>query len=150
MLVGFADNVFLGTVTKVQGERQRDALDGEGQTYTDYKVVVERVIKGSVAGAIEVTQFGGVEEGQREMAAGDAPLKVGGDYLLVTKVQRDGTQLLAPAGGYANVPISSSEEREKLVREFRQAKANQIGTEEYLRSQGALRHGADLPEDEGR
>lgn len=78
-LVGFSDNVFIGTVDKPVGTKSLD-----GFPVTQFKVVVNYNIKGNIDGSVIVNQQGEHKWNKITLYEGDELLKEGKTYFFAT------------------------------------------------------------------
>ncbi len=113
-VAGFADHVFLGTVTDKAGV---DRANGPPKTI--WAVEVAQVLKGTVAGSLRVRQTGT----PRWVGDGVTPLSVGGTFL-VAVTDRDG-RLISVGGPSAPERIESPADRSRLVAQWEKAIAEQ-------------------------
>ena len=146
LLVGFADDVFVGRVLGKVGEEGRPTSDPDHTiAQTQFAVEVIEGVKGNPAGTATVNQLGGhqeyaadrdypefgVRKGDRVrelvLFDGDPLLEPGREYLLVTKRNpREGRHEIA-AAGFGDVPLGDNREgRARVLRRFRRAAQDQI------------------------
>jgi hypothetical protein len=120
-LVGFASDVFLGTVVKKRGTTMVDPLPE-----TQFDVRVLRTVKGSLAGDVVVSQQGGVDEqGTTVVIDDDSPLKVGKTYLFASRTnEATGWHTLIPR--YGIVPVNAERNGTDLVERFFVARAAEV------------------------
>lgn len=92
---GWADDVFVGTVTQQLGvERTKPAMQPgaeldeppDGVPYTVFRVEVRSVLKGRVTGAVRVAQLGSSRSESAGSEAAAPSLQSGGTYVLATRV----------------------------------------------------------------
>lgn len=134
-LVAFADNVFVGRVTKQVGSVSLPTSSPDVRLpESQFAVEVIDNIKGQLQGTVEVSQFGGpvdvvVERGGRrvtertvDLMEGDKLLKPGELVLLATRPSDSGGGHTIVAQPFADRRIRSRAERDRLVREFTQAR----------------------------
>lgn len=113
LLVGYADNVFVGKVNKVIdieekngiNEKQKDGstLKVSGDPYTNFEVIVLENIKGNLVTdkPIVVQKFGGVLKDNPNkliLQDGDIFLDAGNVYIFVTCSQKNGNMLARGEG----------------------------------------------------
>ena len=143
-LVGFADNVFLGRVLKVEDIVSTSDASAPPDPRSTFAVEVSENVKGSLEGTVRVAQDGGcveyradgdypergIREGERVRALtlvnGDSLLERGEEYLLLTrydKRHRWHRIATAPSG---DLRIENEKHREALVRRFERAEKNQV------------------------
>ncbi len=121
VLVGWADDVFIGHVRAVVDHIERDGLP-----YTLFSVEVQEVIKGQVGGLVLVLQAGGTDprSGQLYIEDSDPLLVVGERYVLSTRLHSNREwNTVASRGSFL---IESSDHYERLSQEFRDAYRNEI------------------------
>jgi hypothetical protein len=129
-LVGFAENVFLGTVVRAAGEQRIDTSSPDAESFvpmTTYVVRVDRNLKGKLAGEVTVAQAGGTDpvDGAQLRVDGDPPMTVGQPYLLITRFDqaRGWHTIVAPR--WANLPITA-DTLASLVTRYRDAVRSEI------------------------
>ena len=144
-LVGFADNVFLGRVLKVEDiVSTSDTSAPPEDPRSIFAVEVSENVKGNLEGTVRVAQDGGcveyradgdypeqgIREGERVRALTlvneDSLLERGEEYLLLTRYDerhRWHQIATAPSG---NIRIENEKHREALVRRFERAEKNQV------------------------
>jgi hypothetical protein len=120
-LVGFASDVFLGTVVTKRGTTMAEPLPE-----TQFDVRVLRTVKGSLAGDVVVSQQGGVDEdGTKVVIDNDPLLKVGKTYLFASRTnEATGWHTLIPH--YGIVPVSADRTGQALVERFFAAGAAEV------------------------
>ena len=134
-LVAFADNVFVGRVTKRVGNTTLPtSAPGTDVPETQFAVQVVDNIKNHLRGTVTVSQFGGpvdvvvernvrrVNEREVDLLGGDPLLKRGEVVLLATRYNRVHDWHTIVAQPFADRRIRSAAERDRLVREFSQAR----------------------------
>lgn len=129
LLVGFAENVFVGRVVEELGAKAHaSAGAGPSMPRTRFSVEVVENVKGRLDGTVTVEQDGAYLPERRCVALvnGDPLLEHGREYMLLTR--RGGGQdgpheVVAP--GYGDVPVEEASDREALVRRFEKAAKNQ-------------------------
>jgi hypothetical protein len=120
-LVGWADDVFVGTVIDLDGRTTEGPLPE-----TQYDVSVVDAIKGELTGDVVVSQQGGVTEGGTTVVVNDDdPLEVGLTYLFASRTDPDtGWHTLVPVHG--TVLAGSGTTRTGVVDRFEAAEARQV------------------------
>ncbi|PDO09356.1 MAG: hypothetical protein BLM47_13000 [Candidatus Reconcilbacillus cellulovorans] len=121
LLVGWADNVFIGTVLKKEKEIKDDV-----SPLSIYEVKVEENIKGNLYGNIKISHRGGYDNDKKVLFRfeGDDYLKVGAKYLFVSRYDSEtSTHRIVPVEG--DIALDSKEKEQKVKKEFERAKVNQ-------------------------
>lgn len=127
-LVGFAEQVFLGRVVEKVGSESKETTNpGTVIPQTQFSVDVLKVLKGEISGEIIVNQQGGYdpEDESTVLMEGDPLLKPGNTYLFTTKRDSQKGWLSIVAPGYADIMITSPEQRVDAIREFEEAVRSQ-------------------------
>lgn len=137
-LVAFADNVFVGRVTKQVGNVSLPTSSPDARVpESQFAVEVIDNIKGRLQGTVKVSQFGGpvdvvverggerVTERKVDLIEGDPLLKPGELVLLATRPSDSGDGHTIVAQPFADRRIRGRAERDRLVREFTQAREAQ-------------------------
>ena len=123
-LVTFADDVFLGTVTAVEGTAPIDTSSPDPQAFvprTTFRVRVRSTVKARLRGRVTVAQAGGLDpaDGAQLRVNDDPPLEPGESYLFLTR--RDATRglhsIVAPRWG--DVPAPTEATRADLLARYR-------------------------------
>jgi hypothetical protein len=124
-LVGDADNVFIGKVVSNLGYQVIDDLPE-----TQYEVRVRKRIKGETLGTVIVNQLGGIKLiynfiPEKTTVLGQKNLEVGKTYLFVTNYSwsRNCYTTITGVGSYE---ITSEEEKDKLIKTFKNAYKNEL------------------------
>ncbi|MDF2607445.1 MAG: hypothetical protein K0S34_1641 [Bacillales bacterium] len=124
-LVGEADNVFIGKVVRNLGYQVINDLPE-----TQYEVRVSKRIKGEILGTAIVNQLGGVKliynfVPERTSVVGQRDIEIGKTYLFVTHYSwpRNCYTIITGAGLYE---ITNKEEKDKLIKAFKNAYRNQL------------------------
>lgn len=125
MLVGFADNVFVGRVTKNVGP---EGSADPGVPYTLFSVEVLENVEGNLDGEITVAQAGGYDPaaGCVMLMEGDEILKPGQEVLFVTRYDGRNRRHQITTSGYGDRRIGGRSQREALVRRFERAEKHQV------------------------
>lgn len=125
LLVGFADNVFVGRVTKNVGP---ESSAGPGVPYTLFSVEVLENVKGNLDGGITVAQAGGYDPaaGCVVLMEGDELLNPGQEILFVTRYDGRNRRHQITTSGYGDLRIGGRSQREALVRRFERAEKHQV------------------------
>ncbi len=125
LLVGFADNVFVGRVTKKAGS---ESSVGSGIPYTMFSVEVLENVKGNLDGASTVAQAGGYDSaaGCVKLMEGDELLKPGQEVLFVTRYDGRNRRHQITTSGYGDLRVGSRPQREALVQRFERAEKHQV------------------------
>jgi hypothetical protein len=142
-LVGFADNVFLGRVLKVEDIVSTSDTSAPPDPRSTFAVEVSENVKGSLEGTVRVAQDGGcveyradgdypeqgIREGERVRALmlvdGDSLLERGEEYLLLTRYDERHRWHHIETASSGNIRIENEKHREALVRRFERAEKNQ-------------------------
>jgi hypothetical protein len=114
ILVGTAQNVFIGEVVKQKGNK---SLDGAPETQFTVKII--KNLKGDLEGEVTVNQFGGYtedENGENVLVKynGDELLEEGQKYLLATRYLESEDWHTA-ISTYGTVKINDSKEMNSLI-----------------------------------
>lgn len=118
-VAGFADHVFVGTVTDIVGvDRSR-----KGPPATIWQVEVAEVLKGSVSGSVRVVQYGARIGRSTWVMDGVTPLAVGQVFLLA--VTDSSGRLLSVGGPSAPERADSATDRARLIARWGRAVAEQ-------------------------
>jgi hypothetical protein len=123
VLVGFADNVFIGKVESQKGTKKINSETPE----TQFQVKVKKNIKGELSGTVVVNQQGGFDTEQNQMilVEGDTMVKPDKTYLFVTRYNKEHDfHTLVPE--YGDLLISNEDEEVKLTEKFKAAHKNQV------------------------
>lgn len=125
MLVGFADNVFVGRVAEKVGA---EGSASSGIPYTLFSVEVLENVKGNLDGAITVAQEGGYDPaaGCVMLMDGDPLLKPGQEVLFVTRYDGRNRRHQITTSGYGDLRVGSRAQRDALVRRFERAEKEQV------------------------
>ena len=136
LLVGFAENVFVGRVVdRVASAEMKVSGPDPGPPVTLFAVEVQQNIKGElpVGEKVTVGQMGGYSKADSavqlygdDMENPDPLLEPGQEVLFVTRPSGSGDWLQITTSGYGDVRIKDKEERRKLVEKFKKAKEKQI------------------------
>jgi hypothetical protein len=121
LLVGWADDVFVGTVEL----KEKESKDEVGP-YTVYKVKVEETIKGSLKGSVAISQRIGYDNNKKALFKfeGDDYLVANKKYLFVSKYDaKTKTHRIVPVHG--DIVLDTSEKESKVKQEFKEAKKNE-------------------------
>lgn len=140
-LVGISDNVFIGKVIALTGNKPNtpppEAGDIPGfSPQTQFSVEVLENIKGNLNGTITVSQYGGYERRmivvkQLVLATGDKLLQPDETYLFATGYNNiDGWHTLT-ASKYGNLPISDQTDYLNKKERFNKAFSQEIFLEEW-------------------
>ncbi len=148
LLVGDADNVFVGRVVEKVGASGLDSVGVPEQwdvptPRTQFSVEVLNNVKGALQGTVTVSQDGGyveyaadrdypeagVQAGERVreliLVEGDPLLEPGQEYLLVTKQDQERGWHQITAANVADIKIKDETQRKALVNKFEKAKQEQ-------------------------
>lgn len=125
MLVGFADNVFVGRVAEKVGA---EGSTGPDMPYTLFFVEVLENVKGNLDGTVAVAQAGGYDPaaGCVMLMDGDPLLKPGQEVLLVTRYDQRNRRHQITTSGYGDLRVRSRAQREAFVRRFERAEKDQV------------------------
>lgn len=128
LLVGFADNVFVGRVAEELGsEGLAEDAAGPYDPLTRFSVEVVENVKGGLGGTVTVIQRGAYlpERGCVALVNSDPLLDPGREYMFLTSGDgRDGPhQIVAPV--YGKVSVEDAPDREALVRRYERAAEDQ-------------------------
>lgn len=128
LLVGFAENVFLGRVAEELGSEGRaEDAPGPYDPLTQFSVEVVENVKGGLGGTVTVIQRGAYlpERGCVALVNSDPLLEPGREYVFLTSGDvRDGPhQVVAPV--YGKVPVKDAANRGALVRRYERAAEDQ-------------------------
>ncbi|MBT2662634.1 hypothetical protein [Bacillus sp. ISL-45] len=119
-LVGWADNVFVGKVTKMSGTSEE-----RGMLETQFKVEVAETIKGELQGEVTVSQQGGYEGKNLILVENDQLLKEGESYLFISrKNEEHDWHTVVPV--YGDILINGEEHQEELITKYEKAYQEQI------------------------
>ena len=119
-LVGWADNVFIGTVLKQDGAKSIDGIPE-----TQFEVEVSDNIKGDINGTVIVNQQGGYKDDELILVENDQLLQEGKSYLFVTKhLEEEGWNTLVPV--YGDILIATNEDKINIVEKYKKAYAEEI------------------------
>lgn len=122
LLAGYSDAIALVTV-----EDGGEPVTVGKDVYTDYRVTVQRALKGDLSGTVEVRQTGG-KDGEDVFVLEDQPLLVQGQsYVLVLGVEPDRDELTIVAGPISARPLPSGQARRN---EVLQAWRNAVGRQQ--------------------
>lgn len=127
-LAGFAEQVFVGRVIEKIGEEGKATTNpGTVIPQTQFRVEVLEVIEGTISDEVVVNQQGGYdpEDNSVLLMENDPLLQRGATYLFLTRTDPEKQWLAVVAPGYADIRMTSPEQRERVVSEFRVAVANQ-------------------------
>lgn len=129
-LVGYATNVFVGSVVEETG-LEGASLSGPGDKTlpkTQFSVEVSRNVKGDLGGdTVTVSQTGGYdEEGREARVEDDSPLQLGQEYLFSTSYDEEEGRYVIVAQPFGAVLIEDEEQRTEAEESFEQAEAEQI------------------------
>lgn len=125
VLVGWADNVFLGKVADKLGTVYRKGH--RTMPWTLYEVTVTDSIKGSLPDKVSVLQEGGYSPEDRNiyLMQGDQLLGPGAEYLFITRFDKaSNLHVLVPV--YGDIRVRNSSDRELLLEGFTNAVEQQI------------------------
>ena len=125
LLVGFADNVFVGRVVEEVGSEVRaSGVNSPFMPRTRFSVKVVENVKGNLGGTVTVVQDGAYlpERGCVVLVNYDPLLGPGRTYMFLTGGDggRDGSQQIV-APGYGDVPVDDRTDRRALVRLYEKA-----------------------------
>lgn len=125
LLVGFANNVFVGRVAEKAGA---EGSAGLGLPYTLFSVEILENVKGNLDGAVTVAQAGGYDPaaGCVMLMEGDPLLKPGQEVLFVTRYDGRNRRHQITSSGYGDLRVRNRAHREELVRRFERAQKNQV------------------------
>ncbi|MBT2638226.1 hypothetical protein [Bacillus sp. ISL-39] len=119
-LVGWADNVFVGKVTKMSGTSEE-----RGMLETQFKVEVAETIKGELQGEVTVSQQGGYEGKNLILVENDQLLKEGESYLFISrKNEEHDWHTVVPV--YGDILINGEAHQEELITKYEKAYQEQI------------------------
>lgn len=149
-LVGDADNVFVGRVIQKVGDEEAPLSPSHtdaapGSPSTQFRVGVEKNLKGSLNGSVTVSQDSGyvdyvadrgADKGKRVktliLLNGDHLLEPGQRYLFVTSREPGTDYHRITTPGYGDVPVGDGPNEKRLdplVAKFTQAASHQINPE---------------------
>lgn len=138
MLVGFADNVFVGRVggrvgdEPLEGRVVPDPDSPEGAApstpQTQFSVEVLDNVKGQLNRTVTVSQTGGRVPGENAVMQnnGDPLLQPGQTVLFATRFDSGRGWHQITSANHADVRLETSEERNRVVNRFEEARENQI------------------------
>lgn len=121
LLVGWADNVFIGTVIKKDKEVKDDI-----SPVSTYKVQVEENIKGNLSGVVNVSQRIGYDNDKKALVKvkGDDYLINNNKYLFIAKYNEE-TKAYVIVPVHGNLKIRDAENEKTIKSDFQKAKENQ-------------------------
>lgn len=130
-LVGFADDVFLGTVLRQVSTYRIDTSSPDPSSFiptTQFSVRVDSVLKGRLSGEVVVSQVGGKDpdDGALLRVTGDEMLNPGEQYLLLTRRELEPGWNSIAAPRFGNLSVTSDAARDSLVERYRAAIRDQI------------------------
>lgn len=125
LLVGFADNVFVGRVAEEIGA---EGSAGSDIPYTLFSIEVLENVKGDLDGAITVAQAGGYDPaaGCEMLMVNDPLLKPGQEVLFLTRYDGRNRRHQITSSGYGNVRVRNPAHHDALVRRFERAEKDQV------------------------
>jgi hypothetical protein len=119
-LVGWADNVFIGTVLEQSG-----TSDATGMLETQFKVEVSENIKGELQGKVTINQQGGYEGKNLILVENDQLLKEGESYLFISRRNEEQDwHTVVPV--YGDILINSEAHKEELLSKYKKAYQEEI------------------------
>ncbi len=108
VMVEDSENVFIGTVESVDGNKKHE---GTGIPCTIYQVKVDENIKGELNGVVKIVKEGGYDGRTLFLHDGDKLLEEGKTYMFCTKYSEE------EAAHYASAPTSTIEIQDEKHRE---------------------------------